>query len=82
MEMSRLTSKYQATVPADVRAALGVKAGDQLTWEMEADGAKVRRVEIAPDHDRWKNATLIDSKTFGEWLSDEDEEAWRDYQPR
>ena len=81
MEMSRLTSKYQATVPTDVRAALGVKAGDQLTWEMEADGAKVRRVETASDDARWKDATLIDSKTFGEWLSDEDEEAWRDYQP-
>jgi bifunctional DNA-binding transcriptional regulator/antitoxin component of YhaV-PrlF toxin-antitoxin module len=31
MEMSRVTSKYQATVPADVRAALGVKAGNRLS---------------------------------------------------
>ena len=74
MEMSRVTSKYQATVPADVRAALGVKAGDRLTWEMEDDGAKVRRVESDDLDDRWKYATLIDSKTFSEWLSDEDDD--------
>lgn len=79
MEMSRITSKYQATVPADVRAALGVKAGDQLAWEVKDDGGvSVRRSEQNGGEDRWRHATLIDSQTFGEWLSEEDEVAFRD----
>jgi antitoxin PrlF len=83
MEMSRVTSKYQATVPADVRAALGVKAGDQISWQVDDDGdVKVRRVDDKTADPKWQNATLIDSKSFGEWLSEEDEEAWRDHQPR
>jgi len=74
METSRLTSKYQATVPADVRAALGVKAGDQLLWEMHDGVANVRKVE--PLDRQWHDAV---SATFAdEWLSDEDEELFRD----
>lgn len=79
MEQSRVTSKYQATVPADVRAALGVRAGDTLQWHVEDGVAQVRRVKPEADRDQ---VTLIDSKSFGEWLSDEDEEDWRDFQPR
>ena len=30
---SRLTSKYQATIPAEVRAALQLKAGDRVSFE-------------------------------------------------
>jgi antitoxin PrlF len=83
MEMSRVTSKYQATVPADVRAVLGVKAGDTISWQVDEGGeVKVRRVADPSLDPKWQNATLIDSKSFGEWLSEEDEEAWRDYQPR
>lgn len=74
MEMSRVTSKYQATVPADVRAALGVKAGDQLAWEVRDGAAKVSKVE--PLDRQWHDAV---SATFAdEWLSEEDEELFRD----
>lgn len=74
MEMSRVTSKYQATVPADVRAALGVKAGDQLVWKVEDGVARVSKAE--PIDHQWHaaiSATLAD-----EWLSDEDEKGYRD----
>lgn len=82
MEMSRVTSKYQATVPADVRAVLGVKAGDTISWQVDEGGeVKVRRVTDPSSDPKWQKATLIDSKSFGEWLSEEDEEAWLDYQP-
>ena len=74
MQMSRVTSKYQATVPADVRAALGVKAGDQLAWEVRDGVAKVSKVEPLDRH--WHDAA---SATFAhEWLSEEDEELFRD----
>ncbi|MFM9978064.1 MAG: AbrB/MazE/SpoVT family DNA-binding domain-containing protein [Sphingomonadaceae bacterium] len=73
MEMSRVTSKYQATVPADVRAALGVKAGDCLGWEVRDGVATVRRVaNVAPT----SPVTVVDHRVFAEWLSDEDIEDW------
>ena len=74
MQISRVTSKYQATVPADIRAALGVKAGDQLAWEVRDGMATVRRHGAVSSP-----VTVVDSQTFGEWLSDEDEELFRDF---
>jgi antitoxin PrlF len=74
MEMSRLTSKYQATVPADVRLALGVTAGDRIGWKVEGDLATVTKA--APFDGPWHEAV---SATFAdEWLSEEDEELFRD----
>lgn len=43
---SRLTSKYQATVPEDVRKALNVKAGSQLFWHV------VKAMVIVDTHKR------------------------------
>lgn len=74
MEQSRVTSKYQATVPADVRAALGVKAGDTLQWQVEDGVAQVRRVE--PFDHEWH--VFISHSLAAEWLSAEDEEGYRD----
>jgi antitoxin PrlF len=73
MEMSRLTSKYQATIPADVRAALGVKAGDRLGWEVREGVATVQKMEETRS---MSGVTVIDSNVFAEWLSDEDIEDW------
>jgi antitoxin PrlF len=75
MDMSRLTSKHQATVPAEVRAALGLKAGDTIEWEVDESGiARVRKA--APVDRAWMK---LSEESFAEdWLSPEDEEAWRD----
>ena len=45
MEVSKITSKFQATVPTNVRAALGIKAGDTLAWAVR-DG--VATVQVCP----------------------------------
>ena len=75
MDMSRLTSKHQATVPAEVRAALGLKAGDTIEWEVDESGiARVRKA--APVDRAWMK--LSDESFAEDWLSPEDEEAWRD----
>lgn len=74
MELSRLTSKHQATVPADVRAALKLKAGDTIEWEV-ADG--VARVRKAPPVD-WAFLAGVEANLAQEWLGPEDMEAWRD----
>ena len=45
MEVSKITSKFQATVPTNVRTALGIKAGDTLAWAVR-DG--VATVQVLP----------------------------------
>lgn len=72
-EFSRLTGKYQATVPAGVRRRLGVGAGDRLAWVVEGDSVVLRRA-TAKDQDF---AAAL-SATLGEWATTEDEAAWRD----
>jgi bifunctional DNA-binding transcriptional regulator/antitoxin component of YhaV-PrlF toxin-antitoxin module len=74
MDMSRLTSKHQATVPADVRAALDLKAGDTIQWDVVDGTARVRKVSAID----WAWHKMIDTNLAEEWLSPEDEEAWRD----
>ncbi len=73
MEMSKITTKYQATVPADIRAALGLSAGDSLAWEVEDGEVRVRKAEPVD----LAFAAAV-SATLDEWMSDADEEAYRD----
>ena len=75
MEMTKLTSKHQATVPAEVRAALGLKAGDTIEWDVDESG--VARVRKAAPVD-WAWMKLSQDSFADDWLSPEDEEAWRD----
>lgn len=74
MEVSKVTSKFQATVPADVRAALGVRAGDTLAWDVK-DG--IATVRVMPKGLKGWDALAWNSFA-DEWLSPEDEEAFRD----
>lgn len=39
MARSTITSKYQTTVPREVREKLGVGPGDVLRWEVAGEGA-------------------------------------------
>ena len=73
MEMSRIPSDAQATIPAAVQDALGIRPGDTLVWHVSNGVARV-----------WKDAEelaflkLAEESFAEEWLSAEDEEAWRD----
>ena len=75
MEITKITSKHQATVPAEVRAALGLRAGDAIEWAVGEDGAA--RVRKAKKID-WATMKLSEDCFAEDWLSPEDEEAWRD----
>ena len=44
---SKVSSKYQLTLPAEVRKALGVKPGDAVRYEVE--GKSVRVSVVRPD---------------------------------
>ena len=43
MPNAKLTSKGQVTIPAEVREALGLKKGDMLAFEVQAEYVVVRK---------------------------------------
>jgi antitoxin PrlF len=75
---SKLTSKAQTTIPQPVRAALGVREGDELAYLIE-DGRVV--ITKAPPRLLRKGVPFEDPfAAFWEWDSKEDEEDFADLQ--
>lgn len=72
--VSKLTSKYQTTVPAPVREALLLEKGDSLLFEIGDDGAVIVRKAVPLD-DAFHDSL---GATLSEWTSGEDDEAYRD----
>ena len=71
--ISKLTRKYQATIPAEVRKALRLSAGDAIAFDVE-DG-EVRLRKAGPVDLAFSRAV---EGTLDEWASPEDEDAYRD----
>lgn len=71
---ARLTSKYQATVPKEIRKHLHLKSGDQILYELLPDDTVVVRKTLPLDLDYFQAL----SKTMNEWDTDEDEQAYKD----
>ena len=69
MITSKLTTKAQTTVPQPVRAALGLKAGDLLWYELLDGQVILRKSPPTPVKDDPFGA-------FDEWRSPADEEAY------
>jgi AbrB family looped-hinge helix DNA binding protein len=70
---SKLTSKYQATIPEPVRRALHLDAGDAIAFDIENDQITIRKarpVDLA--------FTRALEGTLTEWESSADEEAYHD----
>lgn len=74
MNDSKLTSKFQATIPRDIRNLLNLKSGDRVIFEV----TKENRVEL-------RKATKLDiaylkslESTLNEWNSIHDEEDFSD----
>lgn len=70
---SKLTSKYQATIPEPVRRALHLSAGDSIAFDIENNLIRIRKarpIDLA-------FAQSLEG-TLSEWQSEEDEEAYRD----
>ena len=72
METSKITSKGRVTIPHALRRAAGLKPGDKLVFRMDGDRIIITRLETAKDF-YFGSVSL----NLGEWLSDEDEKAWR-----
>ncbi|MFP4110949.1 MAG: AbrB/MazE/SpoVT family DNA-binding domain-containing protein [Desulfonatronovibrio sp.] len=70
---SRLTAKYQATVPKAVRKKLNLNAGDIIAFEIDGDIIKLRKA--APIDVDFVNAL---APTLNEWNSENDDQAYND----
>ncbi len=71
--ISKLTKKYQATVPEAVRKRLKLKAGDVIAFEIDNDIIKLRKAR--PIDIEFSSALV---PTLSEWESSNDEEAYND----
>jgi len=69
----QLTSKYQATIPKQVREALHLKAKDKIIYEILEDDTVVVR-KASPLDLEYLNAL---KHTLSEWESAKDEEAYK-----
>jgi len=74
MQLAKVSSKGQITIPIEIRKNLHLKTGDTLAWDIKEGGnVSVRRVEpIDLDY-----LSAI-SGTLSEWNSGADEEAYHD----
>lgn len=72
LHTSKLTSKYQTTLPPSVRKALQLQVGDYVGFELIGDEVRLRR---ATPLDLAFNQAL--SGTLSEWDSAADEQAFK-----
>lgn len=70
---ARLTSKYQATIPKEIRKYLNLESGDEIIYELLPDNTVIVR-KIAPLDLEYLEAL---NSTMNEWESDEDEQAYK-----
>ncbi len=73
LQTSKLTTKFQTTIPTSVRKVLQLKAGDTVGFEIDGNEVKLRR------------ATPLDlaftqalEGTLSEWSSKADDRAFKD----
>jgi antitoxin PrlF len=70
MITSKLTSKAQTTIPQAVRAALGLREGDEIAYSNEEGRVVQMRATTEPADDPFH--------TFTEWNSEADRRAYGD----
>ena len=71
--ISKLTKKYQATVPEVVRKKLGLTTGDIIAFEIDNDIIRLRKAR--PIDIEFSSALV---STLSEWESKNDAEAYYD----
>lgn len=70
---SKVTQKYQATIPQPVREKLGIEKGDRILFEIENDRVQIKKISSVD----WEYLESV-ATTLSEWSSVADEEAYRD----
>jgi antitoxin PrlF len=72
MVTSKLTAKAQTTIPQAVRAALGLRAGDEVAYHIDGDRVVLTRARPA-------QGVEDPFATFTEWASDADRDGYADF---
>ena len=70
--ISKLTRKYQATIPAPVRDVLHLEAGDSIAFDIEDERIRLRKARAID----LEFAGALEA-TLDEWSGEADEEAYR-----
>ena len=73
--VGKITAKAQTTIPREVRERLGLRPGDNVVYELDAEGGGVRLRKLAPVDLAYLRAVQA---TLSEWDSPEDDEAYAD----
>ena len=73
MDFAKITARGQTTIPKRIREAINLSEGDVIAFEIEGDRLVVHKVTPGTD-DYLKGLAEV----LSEWVSPEDEEAWRD----
>jgi antitoxin PrlF len=71
---SKLTSKYQTTIPKNVRKLLLLKQGDEVLFSIHKDGTVTMKKATPRDIEYLESL----EKTLSEWNSKNDEDAYED----
>jgi AbrB family looped-hinge helix DNA binding protein len=74
--VTRLTIKHQTTIPAEVRRALGLRAGDRVEFSVKDGVVTLRKAEARLSEDL--AFRLIQAHAMRDWDTPEDDEAFRD----
>jgi antitoxin PrlF len=72
--ISRITSKGQITIPKAVRAALGLRDGDLVSFAIDNDQAMLRKIVQHPEAPTASAVTT----DLSEWAGAADRDAYRD----
>ena len=73
MKLAKITARGQTTIPKSIREAANLREGDVIAFEIEGNHLLVHKVTTG-QNDYLQGL----SEVLSEWVSPEDEEAWRD----
>ena len=73
MQLAKIGAHGRTTIPKTIRQAADLREGDAIAFEIEGDRLLVHKV--VPGRDECLHGL---GEVMGEWLSPEDEDAWRD----
>ena len=74
MSYTKVTSKFQTTIPKDIRKKLNLKVGDMVNFVIRDGNIIIQKVESGSGYLKSLEATL------SEWNSKEDDEHFKDLQ--
>jgi antitoxin PrlF len=74
--VTKLTSKYQTTIPVEIRRRLGLEEGDLVEFVVEGNAVSLKKAH--PQIDDSVAFKLTQNHAMRDWDTPEDDEAFRD----